>query len=104
MIYEMRTYQLKVGCVQRYVRQFKEKGLPIVSRYSRLVGYWMVESGRLNRVVHIWAFDSLEHRREARERWWQDPEWVEQYLPLALPLVEWQESTILTAVPFSPIR
>ena len=27
MIYEMRTYQLKVGTVQTYVKQFQEKGL-----------------------------------------------------------------------------
>jgi len=40
----------------------------------------------------------------ARERWWQDREWIETYLPLALPLVNSQESVILAAVAFSPIR
>lgn len=104
MIYEMRTYQLKVGTVRQYVQQFEEKGLPVVSRYCTLVGYWIVESGLLNRVVHLWSFKDLEDRRIARERWWQDKEWIEGYVPLALPLVESQESIILTAVPFSPIR
>jgi NIPSNAP len=104
MIYEMRTYQLKVGVLPTYIRQFEEKGLPIVSRYCSLVGYWSVESGRLNRVVHIWAFKDLEDRRQSRERWWQDKEWLEGYLPLAVPLVEWQESILMTAAPFSPIR
>ena len=104
MIYEMRTYHLKVGVLQQYVRQFEEKGLPIVSRYCNLVGYWIVESGRLNRVIHIWSFKDLEDRRRARERWWQDREWIETYLPLALPLVDSQESIILTAAAFSPIR
>jgi hypothetical protein len=104
MIYEMRIYQLKVGCVQRYVEQFEEIGLPIVRRYCTLVGYWIVESGRLNRVVHLWSFKDLEDRRKARERWQQDPEWIEAFLPLALPLVETQESTILSAAPFSPLR
>jgi NIPSNAP len=104
MIYEMRTYQLKVGSMSTYVRQFEDKGLPIISRYCTLVGYWIVESGALNRVVHIWSFKDLEDRRRAREEWWQDREWLEGYLPLALPLVEAQESIILTAAPFSPIR
>jgi hypothetical protein len=104
MIYEMRTYQLKVGVLPRYLEQFGRVGLPIVQRYCKLVGYWSTESGRLNRVIHIWAFDSVEQRREARERWWQDPEWMEGYLPLALPLVESQESVLLAAAPFSPIR
>ena len=34
---------------------------------------------------------------------WQDPDWLERYLPLALPLVEQQESMLMTAAPFSPI-
>jgi hypothetical protein len=104
MIYEMRTYQLKVGTVRQYVKQFEEKGLPIVNRYCTLVGYWMVESGLLNRVVHVWSFKDLEDRRLAREKWWQDKEWIEGYLPLALPLVDSQECILLTAAPFSPIR
>lgn len=103
MIYEMRTYELRVGATRDYVRQFGEVGLPIVSRYCKLVGYWVTEGGRLNRVVHVWEFDSLEHRAQARERWWSDPEWVEKYLPLALPLVLSQESILLSAAPFSPI-
>lgn len=104
MIYEMRTYQIKVGQTQKYMKQFEEKGLPVVSRYCTLVGYWLIESGLLNRVVHIWAFDSVEHRREAREKWWADPEWTEGYIPLALPFVESQESVLMSAAPFSPIR
>jgi hypothetical protein len=104
MIYEMRTYQLKVGTVQTYVKQFHEKGLPIVSKYCTLVGYWVVESGLLNRVVHVWSFKDMEDRRRSREKWWQDTDWIEGYLPLALPLVLSQESTILTATAFSPLQ
>ncbi len=104
MIFEMRTYQLKVGVLAQYVEQFGRVGLPIVERYCQLVGYWSTESGPLNRVVHIWAFDSVEARRKARARWWSDPEWLNTYLPLAIPLVESQESILLSAAPFSPVR
>lgn len=104
MIYEMRTYTVRVGELARYVKQFQEKGLPIVSRYCKLVGYWTVETGELNRVVHIWEFEDLEQRRRAREQWWADREWIEGYLPLALPLVLKQESTFMSAAAFSPIR
>ena len=104
MIYEMRTYRLKVGMIPRYLDQFEKIALPIIGRYCTLVGFWVVETGTLNRVVHVWSFESLEHRRAAREQWWKDPEWHEAYLPLALPLVETQETTLLTAAPFSPLR
>lgn len=100
----MRTYTLKVGVLAKYLQQFETRGLPVVSRYCRLVGYWTAETGLLNRVVHVWEFDSLEARGEARARWWSDPEWTEGYLPLALPLVERQETMLMSAAPFSPIR
>jgi len=103
MLYEMRTYELKVGSTARYLRHFGEIGLPIISRYCKLVGYWVIESGRLNRVLHVWEFESFEHRQRAREQWWQDSEWNEKYLPLALPLVVSQESVLMRAAPFSPI-
>ncbi len=104
MIYELRTYQLKAGMAPKYVKLFEEKGLPIVSRYCTLVGYWIAESGLLSRVVHLWSFKDLEDRRQSRERWWQDKEWTETYVPLALPMLDTQESLILSAVPFSPLR
>lgn len=100
----MRTYQLKVGVLHQYMEQFGRVGLPIVQKYCTLVGYWSLESGLLNRVVHIWSFESVEQRREARERWWADPEWTERYIPLALPMVLSQESVIMSAADFSPIR
>jgi hypothetical protein len=104
MIYEMRTYQLKVGVIDRYLEQFERVGLPIVSKYCNLVAYWVIESGLLNRVVHVWEFESVEQRRESRKAWWNDKDWTEGYIPLALPLVESQESLIMSAAPFSPIR
>jgi len=98
------VYQLKVGTIPKYLKKFEEIGYPVVSRYCTLIGYWVVESGRLNKVVHIWAFEGVEQRRVARERWMQDREWSENYLPLALPLVDSQESVLMTAAPFSPVR
>ena len=104
MLYEMRVYQIKVGALPRYLDLFENKGLPIIKRYCTLVGFWTVESGALNRVVHVWSFPDHAARGEARARWWQDRDWIEDYLPVALPLVEAQESTFLTAARFSPIQ
>ena len=104
MIFELRTYQIKVGKIAHYVKQFEEMGLPIVSRYCKIEGYWTTEIGELNQVVNLMSFPDLEARRKAREKWWQDREWLEEYLPLALPLVLRQENKILASVPFSPIR
>jgi hypothetical protein len=104
MIYEMRVYQIKPGMLPQYLKLFEQKGLPIISRYCTLVGFWTIESGPLNRVMHIWSYADFEARRQARDRWWQDRGWIDDYLPAALPLVESQENAFLSATAFSPLR
>lgn len=104
MIYELRTYQLRPGTTAKYVKLFEDKGLPIVSRYCTLIGYWVGESGALNRVFHLWSFEDLEARRRARELWYADRDWTEGFVPLALPMLLSQESTFLSPASFSPLR
>lgn len=104
MIFEMRTYDLNVGTTQAYVKLFGEVGLPIASKYCELVAYWIPDTGKANRVIHVWSFADFEERRHARHRWHSDPEWKSKFLPTALPMVLSQESVIMSAASFSPIR
>lgn len=104
MIFEMRIYELAPGTTARYLRHFEDVGLPIVARYCKLVGYWVAESGQLNRVFHLWSFPDLEARGQARAAWLADPEWSARFLPIALSMIVRQENLFLAAAPFSPIR
>ena len=104
MVHEMRTYTIKVGKLQEYLHLFEEVGLPIISKYSQLVGFWYTEIGELNQIVHIWAYDSLDVRQERRSALYQDQEWVEGFIPLVLPMFEKQENKILYPTNFSPIK
>ena len=105
MIYEMRTYQLKVGTVQKYLKQFEEKGLPIVSKYCTLVGYWTVESGPAqSRRSHLvlqgpWTIGEKPARNGGRTR--IGPRVM---CRSRCRMVESQESTILAAAAFSPLQ
>ena len=54
MVYEMRVYTLQPGKVAA-LRVVKKAALPVISKYSKLVGWWSTEVGPLNEVVHIWA-------------------------------------------------
>ena len=104
MFYEMRTYTLKIGKTQEYLKLFEEVGLPIISKYAKLVGYWYTDIGELNQIVHIWEYPSMDERAVKRKQLYQDPEWVEDFLPIALPMLEKQESKLLNPTNFSPIR
>ena len=62
VIYEMRTYQVQPGKAGEFLKMYQAQGLPLISRYAQLVGCWTKESGVLNSVVFIWAYDDLGHR------------------------------------------
>ena len=61
MILEMRTYVLKPGMTHNFVERFAE-GLTARLQFSKLLGLWLSEVGGLNRVVHVWPYESFEDR------------------------------------------
>ena len=65
MIYEIRTYNLKLGQLNEYWERFGEK-LPGRQKLSKLGGHWYTEVGPLNQMVAIWPYESLEQRAEIR--------------------------------------
>lgn len=104
MYYEMRTYTVRPGKVKDYLKHFEDVGLPILSRYAKLIGYWHTEIGELNQLIHIWAYDSLDQRAERRAALYQDPDWQANFLPHAMSMLEKQETKILLPAAFSPLK
>ncbi len=104
MVYEMRTYTVKCGKLSDYIKHFEAVGLPIISKYSKLIGYWYTDIGELNQVVHIWEYKDLNIRAERRNALYNDPDWVDKFIPIALPMLVKQESRIMYATIFSPIK
>ncbi len=104
MHFEMRTYTIRPGMVDAYLQLFGDVGLPILSRYAKLVGFWRTDIGELNQLVHIWAYESLDGRAEKRAALYRDENWRADFLPLAAPMLERQESKLLLPAEFSPLR
>ena len=96
MIYELRTYTLKPGAVAEFEER-TAKRLPFREKHSKLGGFWHVEFGPLNQVVHIWPYDSLKHRHEVRESMAQDEELRSMS---GSDLIANQETEIYTPAPF----
>ena len=65
MIYEIRTYNLKLGQLNEYWDRFSEK-LPARQELSQLGAHWYTEVGPLNQMVAVWPYESLEQRAEIR--------------------------------------
>jgi hypothetical protein len=98
-----RTYQIQAGRAGEFLKIYEAEGVGIITRYAKPIGCWTKETGVLNSVVFIWAYDDFAHRTAQRQKLGQDPEWA-AFTPKILPFLVHQESIFLTPVAFSPLK
>lgn len=103
MIYEKRTYRMHPGRVGEFLKFYEENGIGIIGKYAKLVGCWQSESGTLNEVIFIWAYDDYGHRQSQRAKLAGDPEW-QAFVPTILPYLAHQESQFMLPAAFSPAK
>ena len=100
MIVEERIYSIKVGKVFDQFKAYEEFGLAAQKRIlGGLIGYYSVEVGPLNTVIHLWAYEDLNERDRRRALLFNDPDF-KQYLAKTAGLVEKQENRLLKPAPF----
>jgi hypothetical protein len=97
--FEMRTYLIKPGAAPKMSERWAEF-LPGRVKLSPLVGALTSDIGELNQWVHIWAYSSLDQRMAVRDQAKSEGIWP----PPGDSPVTHQESKIMLAAPFSPIK
>jgi hypothetical protein len=97
MLLEMRTYVLKPGMTNNFVERFAE-GLTARLQFSRLLGLFCSEVGGLNRVVHVWPYESFEDREKIGAKARATGKWP----PKTQEFIVTQENKIIQPAPFSP--
>lgn len=103
-IIEERDYRTKPGKARDFVNIYEHHGLPIQKEMlGEFLGYFVSDVGELNRVVALWAYESLDDRLVRRDAMMSDPRWS-AYLDLVLPLLDQQQTRFLRPTSFSPIR
>jgi hypothetical protein len=104
MIYELRTYQLRMGALPTYLDLAENKLLPALAEHGiKPVGFWTTEIGTLNEVVHLWAYKDLNDRQQQWGKWFQDPRRAEYMKTLSQVIVS-QSNKILKPTTFSGLR
>ena len=101
-IYELRSYRLQPGKVAEWLALWKE-GMTARQHYSKPVGMWTSDLGELHRVVHLWQYESLEHRFQVRTEALTNQLWRDTVARLAT-LAQVMESKILIPTEFSPLK
>lgn len=97
-VYELRTYNIWPQYLKPFLNLTTEQ-LHLRTAQSKLVGYWTAELGALNQVVHIWEYDSLEHRAQVRINLAGNKEWIDRYFSKILPMMSSQENSVLSVIP-----
>jgi len=102
MIVEMRSYVLHPGKLPEFMRLMGSEGIAIEQPVlGRLLGFYSTEIGAINKVIHLWAYDSFEERQRRRALLAAHPEWS-AFVPKVLPLIREMHNEILNPAPFSP--
>ncbi|KAJ8247644.1 hypothetical protein GJAV_G00248630 [Gymnothorax javanicus] len=101
--YEFRTYCIKPEQNTAFLKLTNEK-IHLRTAHSELLGYWSVEYGGLNQVFHIWKYESYSQRAGVRAALAKDPEWIEQYISKAMPMLTSQDNEVTYLVPWCRIE
>jgi hypothetical protein len=102
MLMDLRTYTFHPGKLQVFLPRFEREGLPLQTKHcGNLVGYFTTETGVLNQVVQLWAYEDAADRDARRASLWADPAW-QAFGEFALPLIQHQECRLLKPAAFSP--
>jgi hypothetical protein len=85
---------------------YERHGLAAQTRHlGAPVAYMFAESGDVNTVVHIWAYEDATDRTRRRAAMWADPEWL-GYIKKSNEtgyLVE-QKTSLMIPAKFCPIK
>ena len=96
MIHELRAYDLKPGSGPDYLAMFVRQGMGAVTRHLPMAGYWLTDSGALNRLYHLWIYRDLEERTAARAGLARDRDWNDDFVPRAFPLIVRQRNVLMS--------
>ncbi len=100
MLVEERIYTTHPGKWREYLALYEAEGLDIQKRIlGRMVGYYFSDSGTLNQIVHMWAYEDMNERAERRTALMSDKPWL-AYVARMMPLLQSQESRILMPARF----
>jgi hypothetical protein len=99
MIHELRTYTVRQGSLPEMINSSGTVSRAIRGDdYGKLEGYWSIEIGPLNRVVHLWSYADLNERARLRAELARNERWIKEYQPLNKEIMLRQDIRLLNPV------
>ncbi len=106
MLVDHRTYTIRPGMMKAQLDTYEKFGFPAQVRHlGQPIAYLQAESGDLNTLVHMWAYESAADREQRRAKMMQDPDW-KTYLQKngELGALQAQKTCLMVPVGFVPLK
>lgn len=105
MIIDLRTYTVAPGKLKTYIDLYEREAYPVQIRHlGEPVGYFTTDVGNVNRIVHLWKYESHADRERKRAGMEADPQWIAWRKKSAeLGYLVNQENVLLRSTSFSPL-
>ena len=104
VLYEKRTYAVKVGEMQEVKRLYSTEGWPALSAGGfdkNLIGYFTSDTGDLHQLIHLWRFESDDERRDFWRRLFENEPFM-AFAKKLRPHVNTQNVQLMLAAPWGP--
>ena len=78
MIVDHRTYKVKPGTLPQQLAIYEKHAFPLQLKYlGAPVAFLTAETGELNTMIHLWAYESAADREQRRAALAKDPGWTD---------------------------
>ena len=106
MLVDVRTYTTHAGKLAPHVALYEKHGFaPQTQALGQPLAWLTAESGELNTIVHIWAYQDAADRAQRRAAMQADPAWKE-YLKVSgeAGYLAQQRNSLMVPAGFAPIK
>ena len=88
MIVEVRSYRIKPGRRDEFIKLFESRAIPALRQYGMKVVGPMLDVENPNKFVFLRSFPSLEEREPMKDAFYSSEIWKNELERLAMPLLD----------------
>jgi hypothetical protein len=88
MIVEVRSYRIKPGRREEFIKLFESRAIPVQRSYGMQILGPLLDVENPNKFVFLRSFPSLEERERMKDAFYGGPIWKDELEALAMPMLD----------------
>jgi hypothetical protein len=88
MIVEVRSYRIKPGMREEFIKMFETRAVPALRKYGMKIVGPLLDVENPNKFVFLRSFPSLEERERMKDAFYGGDIWKNELEPFAMPLLD----------------